>query len=58
MLRLTENGVSYRQLHTRLFDHRQPLLSLVRIWGYVLRPGPSPTGPGTAQVSGDAPRVG
>ncbi len=39
ILRLPENGRTYRDLRTRLFDPRRPLRSIVRIWWYILRPG-------------------
>ena len=43
IIRLPENGVTYHALRTRLFNPRRTLGSIVRIWGYVLHPGPSST---------------
>lgn len=43
-MRLSEAGRRYDCLQTRLFDPRHPLLSITRIWGYVLRPGASSAG--------------
>jgi hypothetical protein len=39
IIRLPENGVTYRTLRTRLFEPRRTLWSIVRLWWYVLRPG-------------------
>jgi hypothetical protein len=43
IIRLPENGFTYRDLRTRLFEPRRPLRSIVRIWWYVLRPGHADT---------------
>jgi len=40
---MREGGKRYDGLRTALFDARHPLLGVARIWGYVLRPGPSAT---------------
>jgi hypothetical protein len=40
-IRLPERGCSYGAVQTRLFDPRHPLPSILRIWGYVFRPGVS-----------------
>lgn len=40
-LRLPEGAVTCKTLSTHLFNPHRPIRSLVRIWGYVLRPGPS-----------------
>ena len=49
IIRLPENGVTYRALHTRLFDPRHTLRSIVKIWWYVLRPGHARTEIGCAK---------
>jgi hypothetical protein len=40
-IRLHEQGHCYDTLQTALFHPRRVLPGVVRIWGYVLRPGPS-----------------
>ena len=49
IIRLPENGATYHTLHTRLFDPRHTLRSIVRIWWYVLRPGHARTELGVEQ---------
>ena len=43
IIRLPENGFTYRDLRTRFFEPRRPLRSMIKIWWYVLRPGHADT---------------
>jgi MFS family permease len=38
-IRLKENGRTWRDVHTQLFDARRPLVGMVRIWCYVMHLG-------------------
>ena len=49
IIRLPENGATFRTLHTRLFHPQQNLRSMVRILWYVLRPGHARTEIGAEQ---------